>query len=426
MSLLLGLGLRFQNPSDEEAFRQEYCVRQRPQIQIAFLLGGIIYYVFFVWDRMIDPLHSETTHAVRAVLSFIVFVAAAALFLKKTEPYLEEIQTTMLTVAAIGLSVIYSILDRGFEYGGVGVVIVILFNVAMLRNRILYFFVFSAITWLTFNAAQFAMGSTNLWLLVTNNMVIGSSSFIGLFSVYTREMDMRKQFLLKRELQESRRLIEEMIHSMLPSQIVKRMTAGETVIADSYGEVSIVFADLVGFTQLTRTVAPSHLVEILNKLFSRFDDLAFIHRIEKIKTIGDAYMAVCGMEKGDSQHAERAAEFAFGMLRSVEELSQETGLILNIRIGLHVGPIIAGVIGTRKPAFDCWGDSVNIASRLESSGRAGGVQISEAARWRLNDKFRIVENVAVDIKGIGITKTYTIFPEPKVDDSSAYCGEGTA
>ena len=230
--------------------------------------------------------------------------------------------------------------------------------------------------------------------------------------MWTKETDGRTQFLLKRELQESRQQIEELIHSMLPTQIVERMRAGETNIADSYGEVSIVFADLVEFTQLARKVAPNHLVEILNKLFSKFDELASIHRIEKIKTIGDAYMAVSGMDKGDTHHAERAAEFAFGMLRSVEELSREIGFALNVRIGLHVGPIIAGVIGTRKPAFDCWGDSVNIASRLESSGVSGGIQISETARWRLQHKYRVVENADVDIKGIGITKTYAIYPEP--------------
>jgi class 3 adenylate cyclase len=195
---------------------------------------------------------------------------------------------------------------------------------------------------------------------------------------------------------------------MLPAHVVERMTAGETRIADSHGEVTIVFADLVGFTRLTKQVAPRHLVEILNQLFSSFDDLASRHRIEKIKTIGDCYMAVAGMEQGDSGHTERAAEFAFGLLRSVEALSRATGMDLNVRVGLHVGPVIAGVIGSMRPAFDCWGDTVNIASRMESSGTSGGIQVSEAARWRLQDKYRLVENTAVDIKGIGVTKTYSI------------------
>jgi class 3 adenylate cyclase len=408
-SLLVQFGLRFADPVDEQAFRTEFCVRLRPQIQIALMLGGFIYYVFFIWDRMIDPTNAELTHAIRATLSLICFVCAALLFIRKSEPYLEAVQTFAVLMASLGLTAIYAILVRGFEYGGVGIVIVFLFNLAMLRTRFLYVLTFTLISWIGFIGVQVWAGATNPWLLVTNNLVVGASAFIALFSVATREIDSRVQFVLKREVQESKRQIEEMIHSMLPSQIVRRMAAGETVIADSYGEVSIVFADLVGFTKLTRTVAPSHLVEILNKLFSHFDERAFSHNVEKIKTIGDSYMAVCGMDKGDAHHAERAAEFAFDMLSGVEALSKETGLDLNVRIGLHVGPIIAGVIGTRKPAFDCWGDSVNIASRMESSALVGGIQISETARWRLQDKYHVVENVLVDIKGIGMTKTYSIY-----------------
>jgi len=409
-SLLAQAGLRFPDDADEAEFRREYVVRLRPQIQIAFVLGGLIYYIFFLWDRIIDPMHFETTHAIRAVLALVCLAMAVVMFWKKSEPYLEAIQTGVITVASLGLTAIYAILDRGFEYGGVGIVIVILFNLAMLRNRFAYVLVFSLVSWIAFIGLQIAVGPAGF--LIVNNLVVGSAAFIGLFSVWNQERDNRRQFVLKRELRESREQIEELIFSMLPSQIVGRMRAGETSIADSYGEVSIVFADLVGFTQLARKVAPHHLVEILNKLFSKFDELAAQHRIEKIKTIGDAYMAVSGMDKGDSQHAERAAEFAFGMLRAVEDLSSDLGFALNVRIGLHVGPVIAGVIGTRKPAFDCWGDSVNIASRLESSGVSGGIQISESARWRLQHKYKVVENAEVNIKGIGITKTYGIYPQP--------------
>lgn len=409
-SLLVQLGLRFPDSADEREFRHDYCVRLRPQFQIAFLLGGLTYYSFFFVDTLLDPVHSGTTHAIRAAFAVICFCGALMLFTKSKERYLEEIVTSVITLASILMAVIYAILDQGFIQVGTGILMILLFHLSMFRTRLLYFMTFALISWIVLIGAQIVSGSTPYWL-AANIMVVSSSVFISLFSVWNTETDARNQFILKRQLRDARLQVEELIHSMLPRQIVERMRAGETTIADSYGEVSIVFADLVKFTQLTRQLAPNHLVEILNKLFSKFDELALAHRVEKIKTIGDAYMAVGGMEKGDSLHAERAVEFAFGMLRSVQDLSREIGIDLNVRVGLHVGPIIAGVIGTRKPAFDCWGDSVNMASRLESSAVSGGIQISETARWRLQHKYRVVENAEVDIKGVGMTKTYAIYPD---------------
>lgn len=410
-SLLVQLGLRFPDSADEEEFRYDYVVRLRPQVQIVLVLGGICYYVFFVADRVINLEQSEITHGIRAAFTFLCWLSALMLFSERTHRYLEGIQTSLITLASILMALFYAILGSGDEYITLAILFIILFNLALLRVRFLYVVSFSLITLIAYTVTQIAVAQNTLQLFVINYLHIVAAIILGLFAFWTRETDARNQFILKRQLRDSRLQVEELIHSMLPRQIVERMRAGETTIADSYGEVSIVFADLVKFTQLTRQLAPNHLVEILNKLFSKFDELALAHRVEKIKTIGDAYMAVGGMEKGDSLHAERAVEFAFGMLRSVQDLSREIGIDLNVRVGLHVGPIIAGVIGTRKPAFDCWGDSVNMASRLESSAVSGGIQISETARWRLQHKYRVVENAEVDIKGVGMTKTYAIYPD---------------
>jgi adenylate cyclase len=188
---------------------------------------------------------------------------------------------------------------------------------------------------------------------------------------------------------------------MLPREIVDRIQDGETAIADAYGEVSIVVADLVDFTSLSRRLTPTQLVAVLNRLFSCFDDEAERYGIEKIKTIGDAYLAVGGMSGAAQDHAERAALFALALQHGVERLSRELDLPISIRVGLHIGPVVAGVIGTKRPAFDCWGDTVNVATRLETAAQPGGVLISESASWRLRDRFSISRLDQVVLKGIG-------------------------
>lgn len=197
---------------------------------------------------------------------------------------------------------------------------------------------------------------------------------------------------------------------MLPREIVQRIQAGEAPIADAYGEVSIVFADLVGFTELSRKVSPGHLVELLGQLFSAFDAEAERYGIEKIKTIGDAYMAIGGMtsQPNAPNHAERAAHFAIALHRVVAKLAQDLDYPINIRVGLHVGPVVAGVIGMKRPAFDAWGEAVNLASRLEHNAAVGGILISEAAYWRLHKVFPIKVLDEVNLKGIGPAKVFLL------------------
>jgi class 3 adenylate cyclase len=197
---------------------------------------------------------------------------------------------------------------------------------------------------------------------------------------------------------------------MMPGEIVERIQAGETTIADMHGEVSIVFADLVGFTALSRRISAAALVQMLNRVFSRFDAAANRFGVEKIKTIGDAYMAVGGLSYGEDarDHAERMADFALAMRETADELAREMDLPIAIRVGLHVGPVVAGVIGVKRPAFDCWGDAVNMASRLEHASVTGAILISEAAAERLRHAFEVDAAPAVDLKGIGLATVYVL------------------
>jgi adenylate cyclase len=161
---------------------------------------------------------------------------------------------------------------------------------------------------------------------------------------------------------------DRLLLNTLPRAIAERMKLGEVNIADQHPEVTVLQADLVGFTALTVHIAPEQIVSLLNEIFSAFDLLSEKHRLEKIKTIGDAYMVAGGIPEAQPDHAEAIAELALDMRAAIEEFNREYQTSIQIRVGISTGPVIAGVIGRKKFAYDLWGDTVNIACRLESSG----------------------------------------------------------
>ena len=198
---------------------------------------------------------------------------------------------------------------------------------------------------------------------------------------------------------------DQLISSLLPRDIANRLKAGEQHIAGSYPQSTVVFLDLVGFTSWTRDKSPDDVVEMLNSIFSDLDKLVAENSVEKIKTIGDAYMVVSGvrdpMEDGIEQ-TKSAAYFAL----DARDLIIKSGLGLNARIGMNTGPLVAGVIGSDKPVYDVWGDTVNVASRLESHGEAGRIQIGESTFECIKDSFKCTERGMVELKNRGSIKTY--------------------
>ena len=218
----------------------------------------------------------------------------------------------------------------------------------------------------------------------------------------------RVQRALQADLDAERARSHELLLNILPTEVVVRLDAGEPTIADHYDAVSVVFSDLVGFTAVARSLASSELVAALNLLFSAFDALTQQLGIEKIKTIGDSYMAVAGLGEDTSDHATTAAEFGFGMIETLERLQPDLPAEFAIRVGVHTGPIVAGVIGTHKFAYDVWGDTVNVASRMESSGIPGAVHVSPATARLLEGIYRLVPRGETPVKGAGTMATYLV------------------
>jgi adenylate cyclase len=222
--------------------------------------------------------------------------------------------------------------------------------------------------------------------------------------------DREKKFIvdLEREKQRS----EVLLLNILPQGIVNRMRGGETVIADHVDQVTILFCDLVGFTAISQALPAARTIDFLSRIFSAFDQLAAEHGVEKIKTIGDAYMVVGGIPEHQPDHAMRIATLAPRMLEAVRIISESTTLALHARIGIHTGAVVAGVLGTHKFVYDVWGDTVNTASRMESHSLPGRIQVSAATRAALKNGFTFEPRGALEIKGKGLMETYFLVEGP--------------
>jgi class 3 adenylate cyclase len=210
------------------------------------------------------------------------------------------------------------------------------------------------------------------------------------------------------ELAQKNKENERLLLNILPVSIAERLKRGEAVIADACSAATILFADIVGFTDLSTRIAPTELVELLSGLISDFDRLAQEHGVEKIKTIGDSYMAVAGLPQARHDHAESAVRLALDMLDAAARRKTRDGKSLQLRIGINSGPVIAGVIGIHKFAYDLWGDTVNIASRMESHGEPGRIQVTEATYNLLKEQYEFESRGKLEIKGKGPMSTYFV------------------
>lgn len=224
-----------------------------------------------------------------------------------------------------------------------------------------------------------------------------------------RDMDR----LLFARLQEEKELVEiekekseRLLLNILPASIARQLRNEGQTIANGHKMVTVMFADICGFTELSRNTSPSDLVTLLNGIFVAFDNIVENYSLEKIKTIGDCYMMVGGLPNHRDDHAHAVADASLEMLEALEDINEKNNISLAMRVGVDSGPVVAGVIGKIKFTYDIWGETVNVASRMESSGMPGKIQISEQTQAELDSRFDLVERGMVDCKGLGQMKTF--------------------
>ncbi len=218
--------------------------------------------------------------------------------------------------------------------------------------------------------------------------------------------DQEKAYL--HTIEEERSRSEALLLNVLPAPVAARLKAGDQVIADAVADVAVLFADLVDFTIFAGQASPTQVVEMLNTVFQVFDGLVNKHNMEKVKTTGDSYMVVGGLNVPCSDHVDHMASLALEMRQVADELLRHGTIPFQLRVGMHAGPVVAGVIGKQKFSYDLWGDTVNVASRMESQGLPGHVQVSAQVYQRLQGRYQFQERGLIDVKGKGMMPTYLL------------------
>ena len=411
------LTLRFHDPVVERRFAERYLRDNLGFIRMAHVLGIVVWVVFGLMAQLVLQGDAESVRADLILrYGFAVPIAALALALTWAPWYPRRWPWVSGTVTLISgfiwsmHRVVVPEATPGWAYAGLMIVLVFIFTLSRL------WFVPASITGvlvIVFHnvIALAVMHDTREELYIANFFLFVTAS-MGSVAAYGLERFTRLLYLRERELDDERLRTDELLRTAMPGAIVTRLQesraqgwqlTNEAFMAEGLPDVTVIFADLVGFTTHVEHLGPRDLIVTLDDVFTRFDLLASRLGLEKIKTVGDAYMVVAGAPEPREDHAEAAAEMALGMLGSMTGSEWPAGEPMQIRVGMASGPVVAGVIGRQRFAYDLWGDTVNLASRLEATGEPGKVLVADTTYTTLRDRYVFSDPIVLQLKGKGPT-----------------------
>jgi class 3 adenylate cyclase len=403
------LTLRFRDPQLEAAYRADSYRHNLGNIRFA-LLGGAVLWV--VWGVVLYPhLLALADKRVDLIMRYGIFVPVllvgfALSFTRWFERIWEWVAVGVVLVTIVAwVYYIEQVLTMPAEYGYVGLILITAFTYTLLRLRYVLVGLITLVgiaLYLPYAiSAVYIFGVTT----VLATLFLVTFGVLGEVVAYRTERSSRILFLRERQLDRERERSDALLLNILPQAIIDRLKVETNSghVAEALDEVSVLFADAVNSTQEAAKTSPEEFADTLDQLFRRFDAIADQHGLEKIKTIGDAYMAVAGAPVSMPNHAAAAAEMALDVLAAAGEVRWPSGVPIVVRVGVATGPAVAGVIGQRKFAYDLWGDTVNLASRLEGSGEAGKILVSEAMADLLGDRYEFGPPLVLDLKGKGPT-----------------------
>jgi class 3 adenylate cyclase len=403
-----GLTLRFP-PELERAFLDDYFHKSVTQVRIGQVVGAAVYAAFAIIDPWVIPQIAPTVWIMRAVVIACFALAFVATFERGFRRWFQPVVTAIVLVAGLSMAVVLLIApspERELYFGGI--VLITMAGYTYMKLRFTWAVLAAMVMWGAYDAADILVRDTPLAILVTNNLYLLATNVVGMFAGYHMELYIRRDFLQRRQIEQKDERLSRVLLNVLPASIAERLMTAPCTIAERFGSVTIMFTDIVHFTQYSSHVPPEDLVAMLNEIFSAFDQLVEKHGLEKIKTIGDAYMAAAGLPTLRDDHAEAVAEFALDLQEALARLNSSRSEPIRIRIGIHTGPVVAGVIGTKRFAYDLWGDAVNTASRMESHALPDTIQVSRTTYERLRERFELKRRGPIEVKGKGEMVTYLL------------------
>ncbi|MEE4153961.1 MAG: adenylate/guanylate cyclase domain-containing protein [Erythrobacter sp.] len=404
----------FADPELEKAFSRAERQAMIPTVRLYGALASVLMLLY----ALVDPFFFTYEDEVRFTLLLLPTLALLGVYIGLTflPDYPERPLIDWLCLLALGVLVLGEnavLWDEATTFAGVrhasvaiNTSLVTVFAAIVMSDRVRWFAL-----WLALHSAAFAVFLVLAGATLTEQVFAGlgylTGAAIALFIAWSLGRAHRIEFALRRALEAERAKTEELLYNVLPEAAARRLKAGQ-IVADAYSDASVVFIDVVGFTKLSAKVSPGHLIEMLNAFFNLSDQCAAAHGVEKVKTIGDAYLAVAGGNVPAANSADAAIAFSEGVIAGMADLREATGLPIQVRIGIHSGPVVGGVIGASRMAYDYWGETMNMASRIEGQAEPDGIAISETTFLRTGRKSDFGEPQMVTLKGVGEAPVYRL------------------
>jgi class 3 adenylate cyclase len=405
--------LRFRDPALESAFRDDRFRHNIGNIRFAFV-AGIAFWI--AWGVILRPhILALSDRRLDAIVRFGVFIPMLLVGLGLTfTPVFRRIWQGMSVVIALTTILVWvyyisHVLTLPPEYGYVGIILITAFTYTLARLRFILVVLIIVIGIAAYLPYAFTASYIVNVTRVLATLFLISFGVLGGLAAFRLERFSRQLFLRERQVDRERERSESLLLNILPQAIVDQLkTSPDGRIAQAFDEVTVVIADAVGSTEQGARSSPEEFAAALDDLFRRFDQIADEHGLEKIKTIGDAYMAVAGAPVPMPNHAAAAASMALDILAEAGQVRWPSGDPIRVRVGVATGPAVAGIIGYRKFAYDLWGDTVNTASRMESSGLAGEIQLAPSTYELLGNRFRCRPRGPVQVKGKAEMMTFLL------------------